>query len=83
MYGFIHNVGCRLANRRYEDRHYEQVMKWILYRELVSTANNRLKFIFNFLFRNAELWSVNLDELPVSYVPPEKDRTWGLGWFKS
>jgi hypothetical protein len=34
------------------------------------------------LFRNAELWSANLDELPPSYVPPEKDQTWGLGWFK-
>ena len=34
------------------------------------------------IFRNAELWSANLDELPASYVPPETDRTWGLGWFK-
>ncbi|CAF1142882.1 unnamed protein product [Rotaria sordida] len=33
MYGFIHNVGCRLINRTYEDLHYEQVMKWILHRE--------------------------------------------------
>ncbi len=33
MYGFIHNICCRLINRTYEDLHYEEVMKWILYRE--------------------------------------------------
>ncbi|CAF0760933.1 unnamed protein product [Adineta ricciae] len=33
LYGFIHNVATRLINRTYEDIHYEQVMKWILYRE--------------------------------------------------
>jgi hypothetical protein len=47
MYGFIHNVGCRLSNQRYEDRHYQEVMKWILYRELVSIADNCLNLIFN------------------------------------
>ena len=82
MYGFIHNVISRLSDQRYEDRHYDEVMKWILYRELVSFQYDRLNFIL-ILFRNAELWSANLDELPTSYVPPEKDRTWGLGWFKS
>lgn len=35
-----------------------------------------------FLFRNAELWSSNLDELPPNYTPPESERSWGLGWFK-
>ena len=34
------------------------------------------------MFRNAELWGANLDELPPTYVPPESDQTWGLGWFK-
>ena len=33
MYGCIHNIVCRLANYTYEDLHYEEVMKWILYRE--------------------------------------------------
>jgi len=33
MYGFIHNIACRLINRTYEDLHYEETMKWILYRE--------------------------------------------------
>ncbi|CAF5198559.1 unnamed protein product, partial [Rotaria magnacalcarata] len=33
-------------------------------------------------FRNAELWSANLDELPPNYERPEAERTWGLGWFK-
>jgi hypothetical protein len=35
MYGFVHNIGCRLVNRTYEDIHYEETMKWILYREYV------------------------------------------------
>ena len=47
MYGFIHNVACRLSNQRYEDRHYQEVMKWILYRELVLIANDLSNLIFN------------------------------------
>jgi hypothetical protein len=54
--------------------------------DFISRVNFHKKIIFKILFfikfRNAELWSVNLDELPPSYVPPERDRTWGLGWFK-
>jgi len=49
----------------------------------IYRKNKKIIIIDIFLFRNAELWSVNLDELPPSYEPPEKDRTWGLGWFKT
>ncbi|CAF1048216.1 unnamed protein product [Adineta steineri] len=33
MYGFVHNVGCRIINRTYEDLHYESVTNYILQRE--------------------------------------------------